>query len=98
MGTGKGATNIRGVAHMAKVGVATVSRVTTIRIFTQEIGSSCMKLLVEKLHSGSQGVITRWVETELVERESVGCQVTLQAKSRTAKALNTPRPEDKRRA
>jgi DNA-binding LacI/PurR family transcriptional regulator len=71
---------------------------TTVRIFTQEIGSSCMKLLLEKLHSGSQGVITRWVETELVERESVGCQVTLQAKSRTAKALDTPRPEDKRRA
>jgi len=66
---------------MAKVGIAAVSRVTTVRIFTQEIGSSCMKLLLEKLHNGSRGVVTRWVGTELVERESVKCEVTLQAKS-----------------
>jgi len=71
---------------------------TTVRIFTQEIGSSCMKLLVEKLHNGSQGVTTRWVETELVERESVKRQVTLQMKSRTSKPFNTSTADDQRRA
>jgi len=44
---------------------------TTVRVPSEEIGRCCVKLLLERLHSGVRNIRTHWVETELVERESV---------------------------
>ena len=44
---------------------------TTVRVPSEEIGRRCVKLLLERLHRGVRNIRTHWVETELVERESV---------------------------
>ena len=44
---------------------------TTVRVPSEEIGRCCVKLLLERLHLGVRNTRTHWVETELVERESV---------------------------